>query len=694
LRRRLENFQNATPSPGTPGEGRGEGDFEHQRYATFQNTLTPTLSRSTGRGGNETAGFREHGSAGRQEEGTEGRRGELRIANRKLQIANLGQTVVLAAHVPPVPNLQSPIPPVPISCLPPPLVIVRTIADRQVIVSLCDLAAQRGIRRGMTLTQARALCADVEHAEHDPPRDRRALEALGRWLTRFTPTVALDTSESADGIFLDITGCERLFGSVENIAHQVMDALSRLCISARVAVAPTPGAAWALAVAGENGTIATDDTLPQMLAPLPPAALRISDDLAAALHHLGLVRIGQVIDLPRGLLPARFGPELLLRIDQALGHISEPLVPLEHLPPIVARMDFDGGVSSLEAIWATFQQLIGQIIVQLTRRGCGIRQLDVELLHLHEPPVCKSILLSRPSRDAVNVFNLFRCAMEEVEGSGFRIQGSGGRWGRGRGELGIANCKLQIANFGEAAVHAAPVPPVPNLQFEICNLNSPIPPSPTPPVPTSCLPDISDDGYSGMILRVSLFEPLSEQQISLLGQEEYDGQLELDRLIERLRLRLGEQSVVGSELVESHIPERAWEPAARDRRAGEQLTVEGKFRPALPSSPSCLRASVPSCLASPCLPPLRPLHLFPQPIEIRVMVSPSNDAEGQPATFTHEGQVRTIVHAVGPERIAGRWWDGHDKTRDYFDVEDTAARRFWLFRVRETGRWYLHGGFG
>ncbi len=75
------------------------------------------------------------------------------------------------------------------------------------------------------------------------------------------------------------------------------------------------------------------------------------------------------------------------------------------------------------------------------------------------------------------------------------------------------------------------------------------------------------------------------------------------------------------------------------------------------------------------------------------MVSPSDDAEGQPAAFTHEGQVRTIVHAVGPERIAGRWWDGHDKTRDYFDVEDASARRFWLFRVRETGRWYLHGGF-
>jgi len=40
----------STPSPGTPGEGWGEGDSEHQRRAKFEITLTPALSRSTGRG--------------------------------------------------------------------------------------------------------------------------------------------------------------------------------------------------------------------------------------------------------------------------------------------------------------------------------------------------------------------------------------------------------------------------------------------------------------------------------------------------------------------------------------------------------------------------------------------------------------------------------------------------------------------
>jgi protein ImuB len=75
------------------------------------------------------------------------------------------------------------------------------------------------------------------------------------------------------------------------------------------------------------------------------------------------------------------------------------------------------------------------------------------------------------------------------------------------------------------------------------------------------------------------------------------------------------------------------------------------------------------------------------------MVRPSYDRDGAPIAFTLDNQPRPIVHAVGPERIAGAWWDGHNKTRDYFDVEDNDGRRWWLFRVFQTSRWFLHGVF-
>ena len=61
-----------------------------------------------------------------------------------------------------------------------------------------------------------------------------------------------------------------------------------------------------------------------------------------------------------------------------------------------------------------------------------------------------------------------------------------------------------------------------------------------------------------------------------------------------------------------------------------------------------------------------------------------------------------VARAEGPERIAPEWWRPEDDaraTRDYFRVEDSEGRRYWLFREGLYGRevvqpvWYMHGLF-
>ena len=301
------------------------------------------------------------------------------------------------------------------------------------------------------------------------------------------------------------------------------------------------------------------------------------------MHHLGLTTIQQVIDLPRNVLPARFGSELLLRIDQALGKISEPLVPLQHQAPIAARMDFDGVVSSLEAIWAVFENLANQIIFQLARRGCGARQIEVHLLRAYAPTVCKQILLSRPSRDLKKLLELFRWAMEQEKAAEPRRHKGAKRSGKAKATTGR---KIFL------------------------------PPSP-PPSHTLSETSLHDDGYIGMSLHVPVFERLDEQQISLLGQEQHIGQMELDRLLERLRIRLGEQAITQTALVESHLPEHAWQEI-HNSPSHSEIKKEQRNKPGhkeskgsiLPSDhpshpllPPCLRASPLFFLPPSLLPP-------------------------------------------------------------------------------------------
>ena len=62
-----------------------------------------------------------------------------------------------------------------------------------------------------------------------------------------------------------------------------------------------------------------------------------------------------------------------------MGRLREPLNPLEHHAPVEAKMEFDGPVASMEAIWVVARHLLAQITEELTRRGCGARRIDVEL---------------------------------------------------------------------------------------------------------------------------------------------------------------------------------------------------------------------------------------------------------------------------------------------------------------------------
>src|SRR5262249_30191376 len=99
--------------------------------------------------------------------------------------------------------------------------------------------------------------------------------------------------------------------------------------------------------------------------------------------------------------------------------------------------------------------------------------------------------------------------------------------------------------------------------------------------------------------------------------------------------------------------------------------------------------------AAPSRPPAlfaarRPLALrsSPQPIATTSVVP-----DGPPIRFEWDREQHVILNVWGPERIETGWWRGPQVRRDYYRVETTSGRRFWLFREAESQRWFLHGTF-
>jgi protein ImuB len=285
-----------------------------------------------------------------------------------------------------------------------------------VIHALNPAARAAGLRRGQTQADARAMIPQLIGKPADPAADARALTALAVWAERWSPSVSVDPSdEGLEGLFLDVTGAAHLFGGEAALAAQIRDRLAEAGARARVALAPTPGAAWALARWGDpqgHAPIVTDETLRDRLAPLPVEALRLDDRTLTQARRFGLKRIGDLYPMPRAGLARRFrdgaGVGLVQRLDQALGFAGEALVPVRPPPKYRAWQAWMEPVGDIEGVEARLTELATDLAAPLVRDGQGAKALTLTGFRSDGRTTSLSVRMGRPGRDPAIWLRLFR----------------------------------------------------------------------------------------------------------------------------------------------------------------------------------------------------------------------------------------------------------------------------------------------
>ncbi|MCC5993572.1 MAG: DNA polymerase Y family protein [Rhodobacteraceae bacterium] len=296
------------------------------------------------------------------------------------------------------------------------LVAMQASAER--LVCLNGQAQAQGLARGMGLADARALCPDLLTRPFDAHGTGQGLMALARWAMRYCPLVARDGD---DGLVLDITGAAHLLGGEAALLDDLLARMARMGLEARAAIAPSRGAAWALAHYGlRPAMVVPDGQAGAALARLPLAALRLPPDMADKLGRLGLRVIGDLHQIPRATLPRRFGPDLLLRLDQALGHVAEPVAPAPAPPHFAVRLSLPEPVGLIGDISAGLERLLDRLCDHLHRAEHGACRLRLELSRVDGQAVVLEIGLARPMRDAKAMAALFARALEGAD-AGFGI---------------------------------------------------------------------------------------------------------------------------------------------------------------------------------------------------------------------------------------------------------------------------------
>ncbi|MBB5280733.1 protein ImuB [Pacificimonas flava] len=292
-----------------------------------------------------------------------------------------------------------------------PLVLAVQGPHGPIIHDMDRTACRLGLKRGARITDIRALVPNLCVEDADPSAETAALQRLAVWARRWCPWTQTD---GADGIFLDISGSAHLAGGEGALLREMREAFGRAGLRIRAAAAATPGAAWALArYGGRRLLLCRDEQTQDCLAPLPAASLRLHPDTVLLLERLGLKTIGALAAIPREALVRRFRraetPDAnpVLRLDQAMGRLAEPLVPGRPAPPLRAARRLAEPIGDLAGI----ENVLGDLMLDLTGRlgtaARGARHLRLTGYRTDGGTAWLEARTSTPSRDPAHLTRLF-----------------------------------------------------------------------------------------------------------------------------------------------------------------------------------------------------------------------------------------------------------------------------------------------
>jgi len=345
-----------------------------------------------------------------------------------------------------------------------PLAVVQEVGQTRVISALSEVAEAAGLQIGQPLRDAHAMCADLVARAQNPRAEAAFLAALQRWAGQFSPWVA---AQGTDGLVLDVTGCAHLFGGEQAMMQAMADGAQGFGLSMRAGLADTVGAAWALArYAGrapghdrsgdaidqearatrsraakrrhwERGGPAVQPTATpgtadhalriappgqtrSALADLPVAALRLEPEVIEQLGRMGLRRVGDLTGQPRAPLARRFGRGLLLRMDQALGAVPEPVSPAREAPHFATRLTLPEPIGLHDDILAGLDRLLPRLGQLLQDQGQGARRVRLQVGRVNDTMQTIEIGLARASHDPARIRPLLEMKLDEID-AGFGI---------------------------------------------------------------------------------------------------------------------------------------------------------------------------------------------------------------------------------------------------------------------------------
>lgn len=305
-----------------------------------------------------------------------------------------------------------------------PVCVGGPASGRGVISAASYEAREFGVHSAMPSAQARRLCPQLVLLPPDFDRYTEASRQIMEIFRRYTPLVE---PLSLDEAFLDVAGCERLFGDAIHVGRRIkQDILAETGLVASVGVATSKFLAkLASDLDKPDGfRVIHAHEIRDVLDPLPVSKIfGVGERTAKRLEQLGVLTVRDLADKPREEVSREFGASGIWIHDLAHGIDTRRVSPRREEKSHGMERTFAEDIADRAELKLFLLQFCEEVAFGLRDKGLRGRTITLKARYSDFKTVTRTKTLDYPTNLGPRIFATARDLLDRIQPGPLRLIG-------------------------------------------------------------------------------------------------------------------------------------------------------------------------------------------------------------------------------------------------------------------------------
>ncbi len=292
--------------------------------------------------------------------------------------------------------------------------IVGGPLNRGVISAASYEARKYGLHAGMPLSRAKRLCPQGIYIPVNMEKYLAESIKIRNVFFQFTPLVEMVGSDEG---FMDVTGCQKLFGDAVEIAKKIKGKIyEQTNLTSSAGVAPNKFLAkLASGLVKPNGLTVLQDTkkVREKIKQLPVSYIwGVGRVAAQTLSHMGIKTIGQLAETPAHILQSRLGQTGKIIHQLANGIDNRDVVPNQEPKSIGRETTYSEDVDDRGVLKSTMLLLSQKVARNLNFKKYKAKTLTLKLRFADFRTITRSLTLEKHTS---NIMDIYRTSVKILD---------------------------------------------------------------------------------------------------------------------------------------------------------------------------------------------------------------------------------------------------------------------------------------